>query len=86
MKLVAGNQRPLCIAKSMYFLDHFSKEDSSSHSRSRRNLDEVDLVIRVLEWLLREGQNPERVTILTTYRGQVRGHSALSYFYDECFD
>eukprot|EP01018_Ginkgo_biloba_P035956 Gb_31147 [translate_table: standard] len=69
-KLVTGkrNKAPTCMMRRMHFWSHSYKENLQ---RSFANEGEAKMVIALAKWLTAEGQNPEDITILAAYNGQV---------------
>ncbi|KAG0627986.1 hypothetical protein M758_2G241900 [Ceratodon purpureus] len=69
-KLVSGsrNKAPTCMVKTMYFWAHSYQEKSV---RSYENLGEAEMVVALARWIVSELQNPQGLTILAAYGGQV---------------
>ena len=55
----------------MFFWTHTVPEKASEHSRSWHNPFEVQKITQVVQWLLRYNYEPKKITILTSYKGQV---------------
>ncbi|XP_050406862.2 NFX1-type zinc finger-containing protein 1 [Patella vulgata] len=59
------------MSKDVFFINHNHAEEHDTERRSHSNLYEVQFVIRLTEYLLKQGYGPECITILTTYTGQL---------------
>lgn len=71
LQLVKRNWACKCVRRSMFFWTHSFKEELSQYSRSWCNKQELEQLLLVLNWLILNGHQPEKITILSAYRGQV---------------
>ncbi|GLJ15080.1 hypothetical protein SUGI_0246490 [Cryptomeria japonica] len=62
------NKAPMCMSSSMYFWSHSYGE---TKQRSVANEGEAKMVIALVRWMIAEGQNPDEITVLASYNGQV---------------
>ncbi len=58
---------PPGINKNLFFWEHHHPEQPSSVGRSVMNTKEAELVVKMCLFLLKEGINPEAITMLATY-------------------
>ena len=61
------NKAPTCMSSSMYFWSHFYEE---TKQRSVANEGEAKIVIAPVRWMIAEGQNPDEIIVLASYKGQ----------------
>ncbi|XP_017335446.2 NFX1-type zinc finger-containing protein 1 [Ictalurus punctatus] len=59
------------IITNIFFIDHKSHEVEIKDGRSHQNLHEAHFVVELCRYLLRQDYEPSRITILTTYTGQL---------------
>ncbi|XP_028173495.1 NFX1-type zinc finger-containing protein 1-like isoform X1 [Ostrinia furnacalis] len=59
------------ITANMFFYSHNFKEEAVDDSSSRSNQKEADLTLGVANYLMQQGYEPEDVTILSAYSGQM---------------
>ncbi|CAN0280422.1 unnamed protein product [Lampetra fluviatilis] len=59
------------IATNLYFVQHSHAEVEVKDTKSRQNLHEADFVVALCKHLLLQGYAQERITVLTTYTGQL---------------
>ncbi|TRY69333.1 hypothetical protein TCAL_04452 [Tigriopus californicus] len=71
LERVANNNPPDFMGKSMFFWTHNHHEDTKERG-SKTNLAECNLVIVLVKYLMTSGVNPEKITILAPYLGQVK--------------
>lgn len=62
------NKAPTCMSSSMYFWSHSYGE---TKQRNVANEGEAKMVIALVRWMIAEGQNPDEITVLASYNGQV---------------
>lgn len=60
-------QQVIGISKNLFFIDHKVFESTSAETTSRFNEHEVMLVANLCLYLVQQGYNPEKVTVLTMY-------------------
>jgi superfamily I DNA and/or RNA helicase len=72
------------MASNVFFLAHTEQEVEDNEGKSHLNPYEVDLSLALARHLIMQGYTPEKITILTTYSGQLlhffkirRSHSAV---------
>jgi superfamily I DNA and/or RNA helicase len=72
------------MASNVFFLTHTEQEVEDKEGKSHLNPYEVDLSLALARQLIIQGYNPNQITILTTYSGQLlhffkirRSHSAV---------
>ncbi|GLJ17149.1 hypothetical protein SUGI_0296770 [Cryptomeria japonica] len=70
-ELVRGrrNEAPSCITTPMHFWSHTYPE--TKHENSYANKGESEMVVALLSLMLAEGENPQNITVLAAYNGQV---------------
>ncbi|GAB6018951.1 NFX1-type zinc finger-containing protein 1 [Chamberlinius hualienensis] len=56
---------------SVYFFDHKNEESKVTDSKSKSNYFEAELLIGLCDYLIKQGYEPSKITILTGYLGQV---------------
>ncbi|XP_030846999.1 NFX1-type zinc finger-containing protein 1-like [Strongylocentrotus purpuratus] len=59
------------VQKDIFFLDHAEPEDEMDDTQSHYNLHEARLVVALCYYFLQQGYEPDKVTILTAYTGQL---------------
>uniref|UniRef100_A0A8D8YH08 NFX1-type zinc finger-containing protein 1 n=1 Tax=Cacopsylla melanoneura TaxID=428564 RepID=A0A8D8YH08_9HEMI len=59
------------VAKNMFFITHEVPEEFDDIGQSYKNPHEADFVLRLARYLLFQGYSPDKITILTTYSGQL---------------
>lgn len=61
------------VGKHLFFIDHSSYEDPNEDQDllSHSNKFEVDYIVGLCRYLLKQGYKPEQITILTMYKGQL---------------
>ncbi|KAG4074868.1 hypothetical protein HA402_009293 [Bradysia odoriphaga] len=59
------------ITSNLFFINHNENESSESDTKSKSNEHEAKYVAALTRYLIQQGYNPERVTVLTTYLGQM---------------
>ncbi|KAF5560248.1 NAM7-nonsense-mediated mRNA decay [Fusarium phyllophilum] len=57
--------------KSLWWFDHEGQEMQNANDFSFSNPDEADMIVGFVRYLIQNGVDPERITILTFYKGQV---------------
>ncbi|KAG5798294.1 hypothetical protein H9Q69_002691 [Fusarium xylarioides] len=57
--------------KSLWWFDHEGQEMQNANDFSFSNPDEADMIVGFVRYLVQNGVDPERITILTFYKGQV---------------
>nr|RBQ91040.1 hypothetical protein FVER53263_13112 [Fusarium verticillioides] len=57
--------------KSLWWFDHEGQEVQIANDFSFSNPDEADMIVGFVRYLVQNGVDPERITILTFYKGQV---------------
>ncbi|KAF5590648.1 NAM7-nonsense-mediated mRNA decay [Fusarium subglutinans] len=57
--------------KSLWWFDHEGQEMQNVNDFSFSNPDEADMIVGFVRYLVQNGVDPERITILTFYKGQV---------------
>lgn len=69
----------------MYFINHGQNESSMQDTRSHMNMHEASFIVELCRYVVLQGYDTSRVTILTTYSGQlhqirqlIRGQHLLS--------
>ncbi|XP_028391771.1 NFX1-type zinc finger-containing protein 1-like isoform X2 [Dendronephthya gigantea] len=61
----------LGISKNIFFIDHQKPEKSDDELRSHSNEHEAKYIVALCGYLLRQGYDRTRITVLTTYTGQL---------------
>ncbi|XP_063233033.1 NFX1-type zinc finger-containing protein 1-like isoform X1 [Bacillus rossius redtenbacheri] len=64
-------EKILGVDKSLFFITHNHHEDKVEDSSSRKNTHEGAFVIALCRYLLMQGYQPDQITVLTTYSGQM---------------
>lgn len=59
------------VGKNLFFVHHSHPETSGKDDRSHSNRFEANFLIALCDYLLKQGYQPNEITILTTYRGQL---------------
>ena len=59
------------VTTNMYFFHHEYLEVENDELKSHCNPEEARLVVKLCEYLLKQGYSPSKITILTTYTSQV---------------
>ncbi|XP_030831567.1 NFX1-type zinc finger-containing protein 1-like [Strongylocentrotus purpuratus] len=59
------------VKNDIFFLDHAEPEDDMEDTQSHYNLHEARLVVALCYYFLQQGYEPDKVTILTAYTGQL---------------
>ncbi|RKK73533.1 hypothetical protein BFJ69_g9245 [Fusarium oxysporum] len=57
--------------KSLWWFDHEGQEMQNANDFSFSNPDEADMIVGFVRYLVQNGVDPERITVLTFYKGQV---------------
>jgi helicase required for RNAi-mediated heterochromatin assembly 1 len=57
--------------KSLWWFDHEEPEMQNANDFSFSNPDEADMIVGFARYLVQNGVDPERITVLTFYKGQV---------------
>lgn len=74
LEKVKENEKLACLGKSMFFWNHSYPEDKHTNpnrrSRSWTNAKEADMVVSLSHYLLSCGVSTNRITIITSYKGQ----------------
>ena len=61
----------LGVAKNIFFIDHQQPEKSDDDLKSHSNEHEAKYIVALCRYLLRQGYDNSRITVLTTYTGQL---------------
>ena len=61
----------LGISKNIFFVDHQYPEKTDDELRSHSNEHEAEYIVALCKYLLRQGYDNSRITVLTTYTGQL---------------
>ena len=67
--LVETNLAPKCVEKSMFFWNH--RGDENVNRRSYANMQEAESAIKLALFFVNQGYDPQKITILCAYQGQV---------------
>ena len=67
--MVSNHRQINCITKRLFFWDH---SDPEKEERSFSNPLEADRVVNLAIFMIQQGNNPDNITILAPYQGQVR--------------
>lgn len=59
------------VTKNIYFIHHKVPEEKEIHSNSHRNIHEVKFFIEFARYLIKQGYQQNKITILVTYRDQL---------------
>ncbi len=59
------------VSKDIYFISHSHQEEHNEELKSKSNYHEAKYAVGLCRYLLLQGYAPDRVTILTTYSGQL---------------
>lgn len=59
------------VTKSLFFINHTEKESNEDGTKSKSNQYEVNYLVELCRYLLKQGYKNEQITILTGYVGQV---------------
>ena len=59
------------LKKSMFFINHSHLENHNDESHSHANDHEATFLVALCRYLLQQGYNAEKITVLTTYTGQM---------------
>jgi superfamily I DNA and/or RNA helicase len=68
------------LKKNIYFIDHNNLERVANDSQSKSNLFEVDFIINLCLYLLKQNYQQTQITILTMYLGQMSELNKLLRF------
>lgn len=61
----------LGVSKNIFFVDHQYPEKTDDELRSHSNEHEAEYIVALCKYLLRQGYDNSRITVLTTYTGQL---------------
>ncbi len=61
----------LGVSKNIFFIDHQQPEEHDEELKSRSNEHEAKYIVALCRYLLRQGYDNSRITVLTTYTGQL---------------
>ena len=61
----------LGISKNIFFINHQEPEKTDDELRSHSNEHEAKYIVALCQYLLRQGYDNSRITVLTTYTGQL---------------
>ena len=61
----------LGISKNIFFIDHQYPETTDDELRSHSNEHEAQYIVALCKYLLRQGYDNSKITVLTTYTGQL---------------
>ncbi|CAL1285235.1 unnamed protein product [Larinioides sclopetarius] len=59
------------VAKNVFFVNHSYYELQENDSKSKVNVHEVNFMLKFCKYLIMQGYEPSRITVLTTYSGQL---------------
>ena len=59
------------VSKNIFFIDHQQPEKSDDELKSHSNKHEAEYIVALCQYLLRQGYDSSRITVLTTYTGQL---------------
>ena len=59
------------VSTNMFFIEHNEEEQHDGETRSHQNPHEASFVARLCRYLLLQGYAPDKITVLTTYSGQL---------------
>ena len=59
------------VATNMYFFDHTYPEAENTDLKSHSNEEEAKLAVALCDYFLKQGYSPSKITVLTTYTGQL---------------
>ena len=59
------------VSSNMFFIDHDKREKEIQDSHSKVNDHEVDFLVELCRFLLKQGYKPAQITIISTYAGQL---------------
>lgn len=65
--------------KNLYFISHEHSESGESDETTKKNAHESQFLVALCNYLILQGHNPEDITILTTYNGQIFQFSQVTY-------
>lgn len=63
---------------NLFFINHAYLESSVADSKSHSNEHEAEFLVELADYLLNQGYEPDQITILTTYSGQMLRLKALA--------
>jgi superfamily I DNA and/or RNA helicase len=59
------------VNRDVFFVEHSVREECEREGGSKRNRHEADFVVALCKYLVQQGYKREKITILTTYVGQL---------------
>ena len=59
------------VTTNMYFFDHKYPEAENTDLKSHSNEEEAKLAVALCDYFLKQGYSPSKITVLTTYTGQL---------------
>ena len=70
------NQEPIKgISSNLFFISHAQPEAHDDETKSHSNLYEAQYLAQLCQYLLKQGYDASRITVLTTYSGECGGYS-----------
>lgn len=70
-KTVTGYENVIGVKKNLFFLNHKEPEQENEDSHSYYNKHEAQILVYFCRYLLQQGYSSSRITMLTTYTGQM---------------
>ncbi|XP_034243136.1 NFX1-type zinc finger-containing protein 1-like [Thrips palmi] len=58
------------VTKNVFFLNHTRREEEVKDAQSFQNSHEANMVSGLVKYLLQQGYDPSKITVLSTYKGQ----------------
>ncbi|XP_072013999.1 LOW QUALITY PROTEIN: NFX1-type zinc finger-containing protein 1-like [Amphiura filiformis] len=65
------------VCSNVFFIDHSHQESADNDTRSRSNMHEARFLVALCRYLMQQDIEPSRITILTTYTGQLLNFKQL---------
>ncbi|KAK7575660.1 hypothetical protein V9T40_011946 [Parthenolecanium corni] len=59
------------VVKNMFFLEHNFPETLTGDETSKENIHEAEYVVKLAKYFVQQGYNPDQITLLTFYAGQM---------------
>lgn len=59
------------VSKNVFFINHSYNEDQEADSKSKVNEHEAKFIIKLCKYLILQGYDSSKITVLTTYSGQL---------------
>ena len=66
------------VSSNLFFISHSQPEAHDDETKSHSNLYEAQYLAQLCQYLLKQGYDASRITVLTTYSGECKENAYLS--------